>query len=75
MSLEFSNLNVGKIKALSIPLPPIVEQKCIIAKVGQLMTLCDDLEAKLQQAQTDADDLLTAIVHELTEAPEGMASG
>ena len=29
------------------------------------MTLCDDLEAKLQQAQTDADDLLTAIVHEL----------
>jgi len=30
------------------------------------MTLCDDLEANLQQSQTDADNLLTAIVHELT---------
>lgn len=31
----------------------------------QLMTLCDDLGAKLQQNQRDADNLLAAIVHEL----------
>jgi len=59
------NLNVGKITQIAMPLPPIAEQKRIVAKVDRLMTLCDDLEAKLQQSQTDADNLLTAIVHEL----------
>lgn len=29
------------------------------------MTLCDAVEAKLQQAKTDADNLLAAIVHQL----------
>jgi type I restriction enzyme S subunit len=47
------------------PLAPLAEQKRIVAKVDQLMALCDDLEAKLQQTQTDADNLLAAIVHEL----------
>ncbi len=62
------NLNVGKITQIIMPLPPIAEQKRIIAKVDQLMTLCNDLEAKLQQSQTDADNLLTAIVHELSSS-------
>ena len=48
------------------------EQKRIVAKVDQLMTLSADLEAKLQQSQTDADNLLTAIVHELID---GQAAG
>ena len=69
------NLNVGKITQIVMPLPPIAEQKHIIAKVDQLMTLCDDLEAKLQQAQTDADNLLTAIIHELVETKSEVASG
>jgi len=33
--------------------------------VDDLMVLCDDLEAKLQQSQANADNLLTAIVHKL----------
>ena len=32
------------------------------------MTLCDDLETKLQRAQTDADNLLAATAQRLTEA-------
>ena len=47
--------------------PPLPEQKRIVAKVNQLMTLCDELGAKLQQSQTDADNLLTAVVHKLIE--------
>jgi len=57
---------LGTLRNLQLPLPPLAEQKQIIAKVDKLMTLCNVLEARLQQAQTDADDLLAAIVHELT---------
>ena len=35
------NLNVGKIKETLIPLPPLAEQHRIVAKVDQLMALCD----------------------------------
>ena len=60
------HIYLKEIRSLVCPLPPLAEQKRIVTKVDQLMTLCDDLEAKLQQAQTDADNLLAAIVHELT---------
>jgi type I restriction enzyme, S subunit len=57
------NLNVGKIKETLIPVPPLKEQKRIVAKVDQLMTLCDELEAGLVQAQTDGGKLMEAVVH------------
>jgi len=60
-------LSKGKWERLLIPVPPLGEEERIVAKVDDLMTLCDDLEAKLQETQTDADNLLTAIVHELTD--------
>jgi type I restriction enzyme, S subunit len=68
-------MNQAKMNSIPVALPPAAEQKRIVAKVDQLMTLCDDLEAKLQQSQTDADNLLTAIVHELVETETGVATG
>ncbi len=63
---NLASINMTQLKGCVIPIPPVSAQKRIIAKVNQLMTLCDDLEAKLQQSQADADNLLTAIVHRLT---------
>jgi len=37
----------------------------IVAKVDQLMTLCDELEAKLKQAQADSERLAAAMVQSL----------
>ncbi|MGY3996091.1 restriction endonuclease subunit S [Aeromonas veronii] len=45
------NLNVGKIASTVIPLPPIDEQHRIVAKVDELMTLCDQLKSCLQISQ------------------------
>lgn len=69
------NLAAGSVKHFAVLLPPLAEQKRIVAKVDQLMTLCDDLEAKLQQTQTDADNFLTAIVHGLVESGQGAVKG
>lgn len=39
-------LNTSTARALPIPLPPIEEQSRIVAKVDELMALCDTLEAQ-----------------------------
>ena len=38
------NLSVGKIRAISMPIPPREEQQRIVRRVGELMNLCDSLE-------------------------------
>ena len=50
----------GQIEALQIPLPPLEEQKRIVAKVDELMALCDKLEA-LQQKREKFCDLTCTI--------------
>jgi len=45
------------------PLPPYNEQKRIVAKVDQLVALCDELEAGVVQAQTEGGRLMEAVVH------------
>jgi len=42
-------LNTSTVKSLLIPCPPIEEQVRIVAKVDELMVLCDQLEAQQQQ--------------------------
>jgi len=51
-----------------VPLPPLNEQKRIVAMVNQLMTLCDELEASLLKSQTDCDRLTEATVAEILAA-------
>lgn len=43
------NLNADKVRGVYLPIPPLEEQKRIVAKVDELMAFCDELE----QAQTD----------------------
>jgi type I restriction enzyme S subunit len=60
-------VNVATVKAYPIPVPPLTEQKRIVAKVNQLMALCDELEAKLRQAEADSEKLLNAAVRHVIE--------
>ena len=62
------NINSTEISNLVIPLPPLAEQHRIVAKVNQLMTYCDELEAKLTQSLSDKEKLMDTAVYQLLTA-------
>ncbi|MDA7888963.1 restriction endonuclease subunit S [Pirellulales bacterium] len=61
-SVSMRNVSRGNVCNLPITLPPLVEQQRIVAKVDELMALCNDLETKLAQQQGDAGRLTEAMV-------------
>ena len=54
---------------LLIPLPPLAEQHRIVARVDELMALCDQLEAQLTTTEADSRRLLEAVLHEALNPP------
>ncbi len=60
-----ANLSMGNISMFLVPLPPYQEQIRIVAKVNKLMSLCEDLEAKLKKSQIDSKELIDAFVSQV----------
>jgi type I restriction enzyme S subunit len=61
-------LNLTNIRDLVFPIPPLAEQRRIVAKVDELMALVDRLEHHLDASSTTANKLLAAVVADLTAA-------
>lgn len=59
-----ANLSMGNIAGFVIPMPPLAEQHRIVAKVDQLMALCDQLKARLNQARQLHEQLASALVEQ-----------
>ena len=55
----------------SFLLPPLAEQRRIVAKVEQLMALVCELEMQLAASRATAANLLSALVAELTASANG----
>ncbi|MEA1030707.1 restriction endonuclease subunit S [Pseudomonas sp. N-137] len=53
-----------------LPLPPLDEQYRIVAKVDELMALCDHLEAQQAHAESAHKQLVQALLDSLTEASD-----
>jgi type I restriction enzyme S subunit len=67
-SIGVPNVNATSISKFPAPIPPLAEQRRIVAKVDQLMALVDELETQLAASRATAKNLLEALVAELTAA-------
>lgn len=60
-------IKTAKLKPLPIPVPPLAEQQRIVAKVDELMALCDQLEAALRVGRATRSCLLNALIADALE--------
>ncbi len=60
--VALQGVNVGDFRRMPIPLPPHAEQHRIVVKVGELMALCDRLEASLTTGANSRRRLLDALL-------------
>lgn len=61
-SSSMKNVSRETMSLLPIPLAPIAEQCRIVARIDQLMALCDTLEQKVNDATDKQTELLTALM-------------
>ena len=57
-------------KKILIPLPPLNELKRIVAKVDELMKLCDELEKQIRQSKEESERLMQAVLQEAFEVKD-----
>ena len=61
-------IKASKLKDFLIPLPPLEEQYRLVAKVDELMALCDQLEQQTENSLTHHQTLVETLLNALTEA-------
>jgi type I restriction enzyme S subunit len=61
---NLASINMTQLRGCPIPLPPLAEQRRIVAKVDALMALCDRLEASLATAADTRRRMLEALLAE-----------
>lgn len=74
-AIKGATLNRESISNILIPLPPVAEQHRIVAKVDELMALCDRLEAARAEREAVRDHLTATSLARLNTAdPETIAN-
>ena len=63
-----NQITQNNLKSTVIPLPPLEEQKRIVAKVEELMALVDKLEAQLAASRDAGAKLIEAVVAAIAAA-------
>ena len=67
---NLASINLTQLRTCPLPLPPLAEQHRIVAKVDELMALCDQLEASRQQREQQRKRLVAATLQRLNQPSE-----
>jgi len=65
-----NQITQNNLKTTSIPIPPLAEQHRIVAKVDELMALCDQLEAQHNNAADAHEQLVSHLLSTLTQSQD-----
>lgn len=63
-------VSLGKLRGFVMPTPPLAEQHRIVAKVDELMTLCDQLEQQTEASIEAHQVLVTTLLDTLTSSDD-----
>ncbi len=75
MGTTVDTLTISRANLVPIPLPPLAAQHRIVAKVDELMKLCDELEAAQTKRERRRDRLVAATLHGLNNGVTDDDSG
>jgi type I restriction enzyme S subunit len=64
----FKEVSGKEVAMIPFPLPPLEEQRRIVAKLDHLFALCDQLEDKLRQSQSSQEQIVASFTHHLLNA-------
>ena len=67
----FKELATGVLKNIDIPIPPLAEQKRIVAKIDAAFEKIDRLKANAEKNLTNAKELLQSALDEAFKTPKG----
>lgn len=67
-SSSMKNISRETMSLLPVPIPPSLEQHRIVAKINELMALCDSLEQKIDAAANKQAELLNALIYAQSQA-------
>ncbi|WP_027369201.1 restriction endonuclease subunit S [Desulfocurvibacter africanus] len=62
MGVAITRVTLKKLQDAIVPLPPLPEQHRIVAKIDQLMALCDSLDQQIDAATSKQTELLNAVM-------------
>lgn len=61
------NISQDNMKNFILPLPPLEEQKEIVATIEKLFTICDELESEINQNKITVENLMATVLKEAFE--------
>lgn len=70
MGTTVHTLTIARANETLCPLPPFAEQRRIVAKIDELMILCDRLETQQADAESAHAQLVQALLDSLTQASD-----
>jgi len=65
---NLASINKTQLRGCIVPIPPLAEQHRIVAKIDELMALCDQLKATLTQSQQQSEKLIDVMFQQLLVA-------